>query len=105
MKRLLMTTTAATAAIATFGSIALADDMASANPLTTRSEPAFVTLDQRDRGINGLATITATAGSPMLVDAGQILSPNEQAIASNGQVTVYVFDRQHGQKDVPVGQR
>jgi hypothetical protein len=105
MKRLFMTTTAATMLCVTFGPNAFADGMAYANPLATRSEPGFVRVDERDRGINGLATITATTGSPMLVDAGQILSPNEQAIANEGQVMVYIFDGQHGQNDGPVGQR
>lgn len=83
MNRIIMTAIAA----ATFGSVAYATDT-----LATRSEPASVTVFERDRGISGSDTIAATAGTPSMVDAGLILEPREQAIAEDGQVTVYSFD-------------
>lgn len=88
MNRIIMTAIAA----ATFGSVAYAGDMAANDTLGTRSEPASVTVFERDRGISGSDTIAATAGTPSMVDAGLILEPREQAIAEDGQVTVYSFD-------------
>jgi hypothetical protein len=85
MNRILMTAIAA----ATFGTVAVADT--AADNLMTRSEPATVTVFERDRGISGSETIAATAGTPTTVDAGLILEPREQAIANDGQVTVYSF--------------
>lgn len=86
MKRIIMTAIAA----ATFGSAAYATP-ASTDTLMTRSEPATVTVFERDRGINGSDTATVTAGAPSMVNAGLILVPRDQAIAENGQVTVYSF--------------
>lgn len=85
MNRIILTAIAA----ATFGSVAIADT--AADTLMTRSEPATVTVFERDRGISGSDTIAATAGTPSMVDAGLILEPREQAIANDGQVTVYSF--------------
>jgi hypothetical protein len=87
MNRIIMTAIAA----ATFGSVAYAGDMAANDTLATRSEPASVTVFERDRGISGSDTIAATAGVPSMVDAGLVLEPREQAIAEDGQVTVYSF--------------
>jgi len=101
MKRVIMT--AVTAAM--FGSIAIADGSAPDKAIGTRSEPAFVHVDERDRGINGLGTISATAGFPLLVQADRILTPDAQAIAINGKVTVYVFGRHFGQSDHTFPQR
>ncbi|WP_375568530.1 hypothetical protein ABWH93_12720 [Seohaeicola saemankumensis] len=53
MKRVIMT--AVTAAM--FGSIAIADGSAPDKAIGTRSEPAFVHVDERDRGINGKVTV------------------------------------------------
>ncbi|MFU8864426.1 MAG: hypothetical protein ACNA7O_10960 [Rhodobacterales bacterium] len=86
MKRIIMTAIAA----ATFGSAAYATP-ATTDTLMTRSEPATVTVFERDRGINGSDTATATAGAPSMVDAELYLEPRDQAIAENGQVTVYTF--------------
>ena len=57
----------------------------------TRSEPATVTLFERDRGLSDTDMISATAGAPSMVDADQILVPRDQGIAVDGQVTVYTF--------------
>jgi hypothetical protein len=101
MKRLIMTSVAA----ALFGTFAIADETPSDRAIGTRSEPAFVTVDERDRGINGQQTIAATAGLPLLVDADRILSTSEKAIATNGKVTVYVFSRVPGPRDDTFPQR
>jgi hypothetical protein len=85
MNRFIMTAIAA----ATFGSVAVAEP--AADTLMTRSEPATVTVFERDRGISGSDTIAATAGTAISVDAGLILEPRDQAIAEDGQVTVYSF--------------
>lgn len=88
MNRIIMTAIAA----ATFGTVAYAGDVASSSDtLMTRAEPASVTVFERDRGISGSDTIAATAGAASLVDADQILAPRDQAIAVDGQVTVYSF--------------
>lgn len=85
MNRILMTAIAA----ATFGTVAVADT--AADNLMTRSEPATVTVFERDRGISGSDTIAATAGVAVQVEADQFLEPRDQAIAEDGQVTVYSF--------------
>lgn len=87
MNRIIMTAIAA----ATFSTAAYAGEMASSDTLATRAEPATVTVFERDRGISDSDTIAATAGVPSMVDAGLILEPREQAIAVDGQVTVYSF--------------
>lgn len=86
MNRIIMTAIAA----ATFGTVAYAGDMN--DTLATRSEPASVTVFERDRGISGSDMIAATAGAELMVDAGLILEPRERAIAENGEVTVYSFN-------------
>lgn len=87
MNRFIMTAIAA----ATVSTAAYAGEMASSDTLATRTEPASVTVFERDRGISGSDAIAATAGAPSMVDAGLILEPREQAIAEDGQVTVYSF--------------
>ena len=87
MNRMIMTAIAA----ATFGSVAYAGEIAATDTLMTRSEPATVTVFERDRGITGSNVIAATAGTPLRVDAGLVLDTRDQAIADNGQVTVYSF--------------
>jgi len=101
MKRILMTAIAA----ATFGSAAYAADVATTGTLMTRSEPATVTVFERDRGINGSDTATATAGAPTQVDADLYLEPRDQAIAENGQVTVYSFASSADNSAVTFGPR
>ncbi len=87
MKRIIMTAIAA----ATLGSAAYAMETATVDTLMSRSEPTTVTVFERDRGINGSDMIVATAGVPSMLDAGLILEPRDQAIAEDGQVTVYSF--------------
>lgn len=88
MNRIILTAIVA----ATFGSVAYAGDVAaSSDTLTTRAEPASVTVFERDRGISGSDTIAATAGAASLVDADSILQTRDLAIAEDGQVTVYSF--------------
>lgn len=87
MKRIIITAIAA----ATVSSTAYAMDTATVDTLTSRSEPTTVAVFERDRGINGNDTIFATAGVPSMVNAGLILEPRDQAIAEDGQVTVYSF--------------
>jgi hypothetical protein len=88
MNRIILTAIAA----ATLSTAAYAGDMASASDtLTTRSEPATVTVFERDRGISGSDMIEATSGVAAMVDADQILAPRDLAIAEDGQVTVYSF--------------
>lgn len=87
MKRIIMTAIAA----ATFAPLAYASQPASAEALMTRSEPATVTVFERDRGINRSGTAAATTGMPSLVDAALILTPRERAIAVDGQVVVHSF--------------
>ncbi len=86
MKRIFMTAIAA----ATFGSAAYAMETATVDVMT-RSEPVTVQVFERDRGINGTDMISATAGIASMVDAGLILEPRDQAIAEDGEVTVYSF--------------
>ncbi|MDP5336846.1 MAG: hypothetical protein NWT12_08860 [Paracoccaceae bacterium] len=89
MNRIIMTAIAA----ATFSTAAYAGDMASGNDtLGTRAEAATVTVFERDRGISGSDMISATAGAELMVDADLILAPRDQAIAEDGQVTVYSFN-------------
>jgi hypothetical protein len=99
MNRILMTAIAA----ATFGTVAMADT--AADTLMTRSEPASVTVFERDRGISGTDTIAATAGAPAMVDAGLILDPRDQAIAVDGEVTVYSFASPADNSSVTFGVR
>ena len=88
MNRIIMTAIAAAA----FGSVAYADQASvAADTLMTRSEPATVTLFGPDRGLSGSDTIEATAGVAALVDARGFLEPRDQAVAVDGQVTVYTF--------------
>ncbi len=87
MTRIIMTAIAAV----TLGTAAYATDVANTDTLMTRSEPATVTLFERDRGLSDSDVISATAGAPSMVDAGLILEPRDQAIAVDGQVTVYTF--------------
>jgi hypothetical protein len=88
MNRIILTAIAA----ATISTAAYAGDMAaSSDTLTTRSEPATVTVVERDRGISGSDMIAANAGVASVVDADNILTPRESAIAEDGQVTVYSF--------------
>lgn len=87
MNRIIMTAIAA----ATLSTAAYAGNVTASDTLATRAEPASVTVFERDRGISGSDTIAATAGAPSLVDAGLILELRDQAIAEDGQVTVYSF--------------
>ncbi len=87
MNRIIMTAIAA----ATFGSVAYADQSATADTLMTRSEPASVTVFERDRSVFGSDVVAGTSGAPSMVDAGLILDPRDQGVAVNGQVTVYSF--------------
>lgn len=87
MKRIILTAIAA----ATFGSTAYAMETATVDTMMTRSEPVTVQVFERDRGINGTDMISATAGIASMVDADLILEPRDQAIAENGEVTVYSF--------------
>lgn len=88
MTRILITAIAA----ATLGTAAFASDVATSNDtLMTRSEPATVTLHERDRGISETGFVVGTGGVAVSVDADRYLEPNEQAIASDGEVTAYTF--------------
>lgn len=100
MKRIIMTAIAA----ATFGSAAYATE-ATTDTLMTRSEPATITVFERDRGISGSDTTTATAGVASMVDADLILLPRDQAIAEDGQVTVYSFASSPNNSAVSFGVR
>lgn len=64
-----------------------------------------MTVFERDRGINGGDTATATAGAPSMVDADRILVPRDQALAENGQVTVYSFASSPDNSAVTFGPR
>lgn len=86
MNRIIMTAIAA----ATFGSAAYATT-ATTDTLMTRSEPATITVFERDSGINGSQLAFANAGTPMQVDADLYLGPRDQALAEDGQITVYTF--------------
>ncbi|MCD1624764.1 MAG: hypothetical protein ACU0B7_10875 [Paracoccaceae bacterium] len=88
MNRIIMTAIAA----ATFGTAAYAGDMVADDTLATRSEPASVIVFQQDRGISDSDTIAATAGVPLTVDASLIINPGREAIAEDGEVTVYSFN-------------
>lgn len=92
MKRIVLTAIAA----ATFGSVAYAGQSGSTGTLMTRSEPATVTVFERDRGIHRSDTIQVNSGVRSLVDAGQILTPRERAIAVEGQIVVYTFGASRG---------
>jgi hypothetical protein len=87
MNRIIMTAIAA----ATLSTAAYAGNVTASDTLATRSEPASVIVFERDRGISGSDTIEATAGTPLMVDAGLILEQRDLAIAEDGQVTVYSF--------------
>lgn len=88
MTRILMTAIAA----ATLGTAAFATEVTTSNDtLMTRSEPATVTLFERDRGISETGFVVGTAGTEVTVDAGRILEPRDQAIAVDGQATAYTF--------------
>lgn len=101
MKRILMIAIAA----ATFGSVAYASQTTPAGTLMTRSEPATVIVFERDRGIYGSEIIAPTTGAPSLVASGLILTPREQAIAVDGQVTVYSFGSTPGNKTMTFSPR
>ncbi|MFU8881322.1 MAG: hypothetical protein ACNA7Q_03070 [Rhodobacterales bacterium] len=98
MNRIIMTAIAA----ATFGTVAYASESATTDTLMTRSEPAFVTVFERDRSIFGSEVISATAGAPSMVDAGLILDPRDQGVAVNGQVTVYSFPSLRGDSGISI---
>jgi hypothetical protein len=67
--------------------------------LSSRLTSSDVVVFERDKGVYGAATTRVNSGTASMVDAARILLPREQAIATDGQVTVYSFNGRSADTD------